>query len=458
MARGQNFFYQDPTADIAGNLAKAIFGDPAAAAQQRQQQAEIHERQSRAGLLQAQANGQIGQNEAAAGLPALLREFAAANAPRPPGPGIDSPEFADFGTPMPAPAPRPDPTVALANLIAGMGVMNGDKIDPTKIMGAYGAFGGDDEMARRSLVAQGSTPGKDFAITPERADAIALANAMQDQKQAFGVAEINNRDNIPVANIRRASAFDVATVNNRDNVPVANIRANASRDVAGIKVGGSAPGFDAITRAIPGATMNSGLRSPERNAAVGGVSNSTHLGQTPGVQGYDIPPQRGTTIEQARAAIEAANPGVRVIEALNEGDHWHFALQNIGGSGKGGKGGKAAADKPPKPLKPAELKMLDAELDNYYTARGLTIAGDARGVLRSEAIRRFQQTGDPVSAVVDTVNARAASHRAKQAKPPAKPSQAAGAPVPGARKAQDGKWYVQTGTKPDGSPSYSRVD
>lgn len=483
MARGQNFFYQDPTADIAGNLAKAIFGDPAAAAQQRQQQAEIHERQSRAGLLQAQANGQIGQNEAAAGLPALFQNFVTANTPPPPGPGIDSPEFADFGTPMPAPAPRPDPRGVLGQLVAAMGIMNGDKIDPTKIMGAFGAFGGDDEMARRSMVAQGSTPGKDFAITPERADEIAMAAAQQEQAKAFGVAGIN-----------RKSAFDVATINNRDDIPVANINATARRDVAEIGAANRPNGmsrgernnnpgnleFGPLAKSL-GATGSDGRFAifPSYEAGVKAqealISGPSYVGggrnTIDAVITRYAPPSDGNPVDSyadyvSRRTGIARNQPLSpaqvplIAEAMREFETGSRPGGKAGGKTGGKAAGKAAAG--PKPLKPTELKMIQGELERYYPADG-SLSADARGVMLTKAVERFRVSGDPVSAVSGAINDLRAAGRAKRegkAAParPAAPAQSAGAPVPGARKAQDGKWYVQTGTKPDGRPSYSRVD
>ena len=104
--------------------------------------------------------------------------------------------------------------------------------------------------------------------------------------------------------------------------------------------GGPAPSFDAIQRVFPDVTMNSGVRTPEHNREVGGVSNSTHLGLRPGVQGYDINVQPGMTVDEAAARIEAANPGVRVVEKRDETGRtgpngkplsgWHFALLNNG--------------------------------------------------------------------------------------------------------------------------------
>lgn len=398
MARGQNFYYQgNPGAEIGTSLARAIFGDPAAAAQQREQQARNDERIARSRLLIAQGDGVENQNRAAASLPELLAGLRPAQAAvAAPIPSIDDPAFLDGAGPS---APAVDPQQAfvagLPQVMAALAQMQGDKVNSSETIGTLASFLGGDELARRGMVAQGKTPGEDFALTPDRADAISARDAGESQAQAFGVANINHANDIPVANIRAGATTDAA-----------GIRAGATRYVADVRAGGTAPGFDAIQRAIPGATMNSGVRTPERNRAVGGVSNSTHLGQTPGVQGYDIPPQRGSTVEAARAAIEAANPGVRVVEAKDEGDHWHFALKNEGGpapAGRSNAGGRtrAPARQPagPKPLTAPQLKMIDAEVTTQFADAGDAVTPDRRANIRQMAVAEFRKTGDPVGAV-----------------------------------------------------------
>lgn len=397
MSRTPNFYYQgDPTADVASSLARAIFGDPEAAARQREQQAIEMERAARTRSANAQAIGQENQNTAATGLPALFARLQ--SPPPPPLPSLDDPGFLDGAGPS---APMPDRDAVfrdnLAPVIAALAQMQGDKVVPRQSIGTLASFFGGDEMARRGLVAQGHSPSADFAISPDRADQIAQQGYDADQTKAFGVAGIN-----------RKSAFDVATLNNRDKVAVANIQAGASRYGADTRAGSAryavdavngAPGFDAITRALPGATMNSGLRTPERKAAVGGAANSYHLGTHSGAQGYDIPPQPWMTVDQAKAQIENANPGVRVVEALDEGDHWHFALQNTGGGAKGGKWGQPAT------ASKADMTVLSDALDNYETANRIELSDRTKASLKNKAIAAFQRNGGNVIAAIQEATA-----------------------------------------------------
>lgn len=68
--------------------------------------------------------------------------------------------------------------------------------------------------------------------------------------------------------------------------------------------------------AVPGAQVNSGLRTPQRNAQVGGVPNSYHLTG----QAYDLRPPAGMTTAQYAHALQAKFPGVKV---LDEKTHVH---------------------------------------------------------------------------------------------------------------------------------------
>ena len=71
----------------------------------------------------------------------------------------------------------------------------------------------------------------------------------------------------------------------------------------------------------PGVTMTSGTRTPQRNAAVGGVPNSQHLQGTAG--DYAVPPaQKAAFMAQARA---------QGFEAIDEGDHVHLELPTQAG-------------------------------------------------------------------------------------------------------------------------------
>lgn len=90
----------------------------------------------------------------------------------------------------------------------------------------------------------------------------------------------------------------------------------------------SFPSASAVTGALPGATITSGLRTPAHNAAVGGVPNSYHL------QGkaYDIVPQQGQTMGNLAAAAGQQFPGVKV---LNEGNHVHIQPGGAGTANPG---------------------------------------------------------------------------------------------------------------------------
>lgn len=76
---------------------------------------------------------------------------------------------------------------------------------------------------------------------------------------------------------------------------------------------------------FPNVRMTSGLRTPEHNAAVGGVPNSQHLRGTAG--DFAVP------ADQKAAFIAAAQRGG--LEALDEGDHVHVELPPGASTGGG---------------------------------------------------------------------------------------------------------------------------
>lgn len=70
-----------------------------------------------------------------------------------------------------------------------------------------------------------------------------------------------------------------------------------------------------------GARVTSGVRTPERNAAVGGVKNSYHL-QSNGGSARDLVPPQGVGMAQFHQQVrEGLPPG---WQAINEGDHIHI--------------------------------------------------------------------------------------------------------------------------------------
>ena len=98
---------------------------------------------------------------------------------------------------------------------------------------------------------------------------------------------------------------------------IAAPRGNASPAVAGGAPVGEAIEA-AVKSAVPGAVITSGLRSPEHNAAVGGVPNSYHLTD----QARDVVPPPGMSMAQFGQTVQAAlPPGTKII---NEGTHLHI--------------------------------------------------------------------------------------------------------------------------------------
>ena len=503
MARASTFFYQgDPTAQITSSLARAIFGDPQARAEQEQLQAQMDQRRAaaeadraRAGLYTSQTEGQGIQNGGGQSLPQLLADMV----PRKALPQValdqDNPSDGNFNAAFDSsigPGSMDETSDAamrrgLPAVMAAMGQMQGDKIDPRQMIGTLASFFGGDEMARRGLVAQGHSPTAAFAITPERADDIAAQDAGAKQKQAWGVA-----DRQASASRYGADKRLVGTKYSADSSASAS-RYGSDKRLEGAtystdsKGAGKAPGFDAIKRVFPGASMNSGYRSPKHNREVGGVSNSTHLGNRPGVQGYDMDVQPGMTVDEAAARIEAANPGVRVIEKRDETGRvgpngkplggWHFALQNTNAPAKDGKSGGGAPPKPPKPVNAATMTMLNGVLDDTYDLKRFDPA-DQPGIRAAAATAYQTNGGNPVAAAQHAVFLFAAKRRAqegrsrpgdpgyvapKQAKPTvsnwgemSNATVISAPPVKGARKAPDGHWYVKT--HPGSPDPWSRVD
>lgn len=69
--------------------------------------------------------------------------------------------------------------------------------------------------------------------------------------------------------------------------------------------------------------VTSGIRTPQHNADVGGVSNSYHLAANGGLA-VDLTPPAGVSMSQMYSDIQ--NSGIGHIELLNEGNHVHVAF------------------------------------------------------------------------------------------------------------------------------------
>lgn len=147
---------------------------------------------------------------------------------------------------------------------------------------------------------------------------------------------------IPDLAVRRAKAAQGASVwdtilssvgiggynrdayNNETGGGAAGHGASSAPGSAPVGGGGGGPyseeGVQAFLRgAVPGVRITGGARTPERNAAVGGVANSMHLSG----QAVDFVLPNGTSFAQFKAMLDAS--GFHYSELLNEGQ--------IGGQG-----------------------------------------------------------------------------------------------------------------------------
>lgn len=438
MARAGNFYYAGDSklgSELGATLGRALFGDPEAAAnlalrkaQMGQYDAQAAEANAHAGLYGAQTEGVGIQNDASKGLPALIRSMFPTAAPAAPAAPAD---------PLAAlPDPNAQPTGATAvtfdpqtfrnglpALLGAMAQMQGDKVDPNKVVGDLAAMTGNDEFARRGMIGMGQTPDKDFALTSDRADTIASQGYNARYLTDTAVAGINHASDIPIAKIESGDRRRGQDIESGDRRYKTNL--------------GNTVGFGLVTDVLPGARMTSGERSPEHNAAVGGAPRSYHL-PGDGVEAYDIQPGTGArNFQDAKAAMEARY-GNRLVEGIDEtarpgyGPHWHFAIADVPIS----KGAKA-----PKQVSAASSKMVSAELDKQLAAAGLNAQGTARANMLASALSNYQSTGNPALAVERVLNYY--NNRVAAADKP---------PVAGAQKAPDGNWYVKQGN------GYARVE
>ena len=245
MPRAPTFHYQNPMGDIGSSLVRAIFGDPQAAqAQQKAQaEAELRDAQARqanehAALYRAQTGQQEIKNTASSGVPEFIARLSA---PPQTVPTLDDPGFLEgVGTAPPVPTADEQFRSNLGPAVAAMAQMNGDKVDPRQVIGTLASFFGGDEMAARGLAAQGRVTGPDFAVTPGRADKVAARNAGAKQSLAESVAGINNRDDVPVANIQAGASRYGADKSAGASMYGADARASASRYATDAKGVGAA--------------------------------------------------------------------------------------------------------------------------------------------------------------------------------------------------------------------------
>lgn len=440
----------DPTFAIIGDgLGRALFGDPAARQAQQQEQAEMEAQRALMGQRRAAADYDVErtrgvgiQNDASSRLVDLL---ANGLAPPPPAPDMSTGgTLADIVSglgegvaleeqgilpPEPVAPPTADDQLrALAPALFGtMGQMQGDKIDPNAVMGGLAALLGSDEFARRGMVAQGKTPGEEFALTPERADAIAKQGYDADYRKATDVATINNRDDVAVAEIGARSRVDAA-----------GVTAAARGEVAGNKDYSKAAddARAAAQRLYPKARITQVERDP--NSALGKANPTSYHNHSKGA--VDVAPIPGMTFDQYVQGYRDA--GYPVLEAKNEvgagrsahatGDHWHVVLgrrEKPEGKGSTGKP-RAAAGKRGTAIPMGISKQLDekvaALIDEAFAETSEASRKKVASGWRARAGRYYQRYGDTGQAMDQLRKDMATAKANTAAKPKAKP----GAPKP----------------------------
>ena len=380
MPRAPNFSYQDPTAAIADGLVKSIFGDPQAAQAQQKARAEAALRDAQAeqatqhaALFSQQADAQHDQNAAAVSLPEL---FARLGTPAQQVPSIDDPAFLEgVGTQPPVPTEMEQFRGNLAPAVAAMGQMQGDKIDPRAVIGTLASFFGGDEMARRGLVAQGHTPGAAFAITPERADAIAAQGYGAKQSLAESVATINNRDDVPVAQIRSGDSRYATNARERSSNFATSSRAATGREVADARA----------AAAREAAERKDADRAAARRSRAISVASSKRLDKVVAEQ-LDARGLQALPLEDGTPGASRLDPGVntwirtRAIENFRQsGNFVDAATQAIGAAVKASKSQKATRARQPATRKPIAKERADA------------IEAIAKGAPRAAVSKLFQE-------------------------------------------------------------------
>jgi hypothetical protein len=435
MPRSANQFYNQspyPTdnsfAPIADGLARALFGDPEAAAAQQQQQreaellqAQTQRQRSAAGYDDSRTAGVNIQNRASMSLPELFAQMqpptVAPSAPIMEGDPGQSAGLDQFlgGLAQQDANQNFDGDAAirkmLPQLLAATGQMQGDKINPNDMVASLASMFGSDEMARRGMVNQGKTPGEEFALTSGRADEVAQQGYSAKLAEALGVANIQAGSSRYGADSRASASRDVA-----------GIRAGATRYTADAKNSGSfvSDGRSAALSVYPNLQITDNVRDPNSDlgkANPGSLHNSTRAA----VDSRAIP---GMTFDQYVQGYR--DKGYEIREAIDEyknpsghatAGHWHVVL----GQKKGSNSKASTASKTPKPVPlhaSKEIKTTVAEYlkglgnEKFQTPRVTTtlIAAVEREYQRTQSVAvAMRNVGKNFISGVDRINKRKAA-------------------------------------------------
>lgn len=461
MARGGNPFSHAADANLGAalgqSLGTALFGDPEARQKLQELQAKMaymdaqrEEAVARTGYLGAQTDAQrlkIGGSQRLSDLfMSLSPQPAAPTEPAIPHPvGFDP---TDTLAPLPDAAPTVSPEAiksALPSMIAAMALARGDKVPVAETLAQLPAYFGPDELARRSLIARGHTPTKDFAVTPDRADQISARDAGEAEHQAVTTA------NISAATQRRGQDVTAQTQRRGQNIASTDrhyVHDTVSGNTAytkkpGVVVANEA-GANVIARALgPDVVITDNARTHGQADA---IYAQQHPGKTPpkdsnhfaeqGYTGFDIRPVRGMTFADARrmvAAEAAAAGGYLDNDTRDEGTHWHMVVKGVQPAKKASASASSKGAK--KSLSAADQKALfdddDGELTKQIDASGWAQTPDAGtlGRIREAVTAKYLQTGNGPEAVRQVLAETKRRFDAKQK--PAPKAAAAAAPKGG---------------------------
>ena len=177
-----------PTPDYGGavaSLGTALFGNRQAAIQQQLMRAQMAN--YTADAAQRQGDAADAKTAAEGALPGAFSGAYGTTPATAPSYGAPDASGVMAITPASPGGQRVVDPVGLAHLLATLAQTG--VADPKGYVGALGAFAGGDSDARRALVAQGQTPGENFALDIPRAQQIAATKEAADTARQVAVAD-----------------------------------------------------------------------------------------------------------------------------------------------------------------------------------------------------------------------------------------------------------------------------
>lgn len=441
-------------ATIGQSLGRALFGNPQAAMKQQlirsqmaEQAAQAAEAYSRSAQADEDTRGARIGNDARASLP---QQISGMFLHTPAAPAAPADPLAPLPDASAAPAPTAPANVqfdpqtfrnGLPAVVAAMAQAEGKDVKPGEVLNALTAYEGNDEFARRGLVADGRTPGKDFALTPERADQIAQAGYNADLNKATTVEgmrgavtergqDLQHLDRRYATNTESGDRRYAADKSYEGRIGGAEISASGGRvggwsprvDVGGDNSNAAVDGKEALMSQRLGIGMTDKIdpsripqvfdaiaatEGPVHNNNPGNIKDSPFARNQPGYVGRDANGFAVFNSPQAGRQAGIALLGTYFGRGQND-------IQDIV-EGLPTKVAKGSAPKQPSAAEFTQLfghdvnqngtpHHIDGELDKQMAARGLSLDANTQAIVRNGVLTRIQQGMNPVQAVGDTLN------------------------------------------------------